>query len=507
MLKPGLSLLLFLCLLLAGLPAPAQDTQKKAQTLFDLGVFAYENGDYKTAENHFKQALSFDSDNANCNYYLGKLYLTTGNYSRAAMYFDKTRKIFSQDHTRKVEEELPDLGYYWAYLNYKMKNYATSYQQFLEVTAEHPGNVLAKYYAGMSLYKQQKHAKAVEYLAEAARMSPTIRDNATYYSGICYLQNENIEAAEKNFLAVRKNTSKATLRRAAENQLEKLRKLRSQRRRYTLKAKVGWEYDDNEVLEPIDNNDLYAEEEDQILRGYLYGSYNFIQQNNFVAGAGYGHYYTKHEDFEELDLSGSLFDLYTRYSLGNYTFCLSYNPDYYWLDSSDYLRRHELKATIIKDFGRLLMEFAYTHQRDDYMYNKDMDAYANEGFLRGRYTLPKNIGSLRAGIGFQDNSAYHQEYDYDRLSTELASYFNLWWGLRLGLSGECEKKKYDHPHPFYRKIRDDTKYTGNLLLSRHLKENLITANFGYEYTKNNSNIDKYEYESNAIKLFLTVKLQ
>ncbi len=486
------------------LPGLAQNAQQKGQNLFNLGVYAYESGDYQTAEDCFTRALSFEKNNAYAHYYLGKVYLQAGDYEQAAVYLEKAVGL---------DPDLPDLAYNWAYLHYKRDNFPVAADLFAKLTAAEPDNALAHYYAGMTSYKQAQYEPALQSFRKTAQLKTAVRYNADYWAGMCSLQLRNVVAAKETLMRVKEKADDDDLRRAAADLLERIRENERRKRRYSLVAKVGWEYDDNEVLEPVDNNDLYAHEEDHILSGYVSGAYDIVKTDNFVLGAGYSHYVTLHDDFDEFDLTGSLLDLYARYRIGNYTFSLSYNPDYYWLDSESYLCRNEVKATISREFGAFLAELSGNHQRDNNMYDSDQDGYANEVFFRSRYTLPEDRGSLRAGLGYEKNHADHDDYDYDVVSTELAVSFNIGWGLTLGLCGECEMKKYEHPHSTYGRLRDDTKYTGNVLLSRNLFDDRVSAHAGYEYTKNNSDIDdfgqynqNYEYESKAAKIFLTVKL-
>ena len=495
-----------LLLFLAGLtlPALAQDDLQKAQSLFRLGVFAFEDGDYRTAENHLTQSLAHDNGNAYTNYYLGKVYLQKGDFSRAAVYFDKAMNL---------EKNLPDLAYHWAYVNYQLKNFAVAEGLFEALIQSQPDNVMAYYYAGLAMYKQDKFQPALGHLSRAAQMDTPARYNADYHAALCDLRLKNVDSARERLTRVKENAAESELRQAAAGLLEKIAQQDPAARRYALVAKAGWEYDDNEVLEPIDNDEFYADEEDHIFSLLLSASYDFIRTDNFILGAGYSHYVTKHDEFEEFDLTGSLFDLYARFRLQDYFLTLSYNPDYYWLDSESYLCRHEFRTTVSREFGAFLTELAYNHQRDNNLYDSDRDGSSNEAFLRCQYALPDDAGSLRAGIGYEVSSADHRDYDYDMITTEVAATFNLPWGIALGLSGECEMQDYDHVDSSYGRRRDDTRYIANALLSRDIIKDVIAAHLGYEYTKNNSNIDDlarygddHEYESNAFKIFLTAKI-
>ncbi|MEW6076944.1 MAG: tetratricopeptide repeat protein [Thermodesulfobacteriota bacterium] len=502
--------ILFVCLLLVvllavwTLPGLARDARDKGQSQFTLGVFAFENGDYQAAENHFQQALSADGGNPYYNYYMGKVCLQKEDYSRAAVYLEKAAQ---------AGKGLPDLAYNWAYVNYKLNDYAAAGKLFEALTVSEPGNVLAQYYAGLSLYKQEKYQPALTHLNRAAGLETPVRYNADYHAGLCDIKLGDLASARERLTRVQQNAGESELRQSAAALLEKIPQMEREARRYSLTAKLGWEYDDNIALEPIDENDLYADEGDHFFSGYVFGTYDLIKTDTLVMGAGYGQYCTLHDDLDEYDLTASLFDLYARYRLQDYTFAISYNPDYYWLDSESYLCRNEITTTISREFDRFLTEFSYNHQRDNNMYDSDQDGYANEIFFRCQYALPEERGALRAGVGYEVKSADSDDYDYDTVSTELVATFRTWWKVYLGLCGECEVQQYDHANSVYGKKRDDTKYTGNVLLSRNIINEMIAAHIGYEYTKNNSNIDdvtryneSFEYESNAVKVFCTFQL-
>ena len=493
-------------LLLTGLTLPldAKTAPQSGQALFSLGVFAYENGDYKTAEGYLKKALSFDDSDAYVNYYLGNVYLQTGDYSRAAVYFDKAVGI---------DKNLPDLAYNWAYVNYLLKNFEVSGQLFDALSKSEPENVLAHYYAGLAFYKQAKYEAALGSLDHAARMDTPASCNADYHAALCDLRLKNIASAETRLIRVQQDAVEDDLRRAAADLLERIRRDEGTRPRYSLIAKVGWEYDDNEALEPLDGNDLFADDADQMFTGYLSVSYDVVRTGNFILGAGYSHYLTLHDKIEEYDLSASLFDLYARYRRNAYTFTLKYDPDYYWLDSESYLCRHEFRFIVSRQFEAVLAELSCIHKRDNNIYDADRDGYANEVFFRCRYNLPDDQGELRAGAGYEVNNAEHRDYDYDLISTELAAVFNLGWGVCCSFSGEYEIQQYDNVDSTYGKKREDDKFTGNILFSRNIINKMIAAHIGYEYIRNNSNIDdfsrfsaNYEYESNAVKVFLTVTI-
>ncbi|MDY6904566.1 MAG: tetratricopeptide repeat protein [Thermodesulfobacteriota bacterium] len=469
----------------------------QGQNLFDAGVFAYEAGDYAAAQEKFEKAVALNRNDPLFNYYLAKTHIKTGNYAKALIYMDTAK---SAGHF------IPGLDFDWAFVNYKLGNYEAASQYFVAVAAREPSNALARYYAGMSFYKQKAYSNALIYLEAAAGMKTGIRYNSAYYAGICYQRTGDTAMAERKFRFVRTRAPDDRLGAVAARQLAYMRQQKRQEQKYSLRASLGGEYDDNVLLEPIDNDALYEQEDDFITTASLGAGYDVIKTSAVVIGGSYTHYQMWYDDFHQYDLTGSLFDLHARFRRGAFTMGLAYKPAYYWLDSSSYLMRHAVSPVVSWQRKDLLTELSYTYRRNNNMDDNDEDGHTNKGMLRFAYTLPEEIGLCRAGLGYQVNSAAHDDYDYDRTDTEAGLYLNAWWDATVGVTAQCRFKKYDHADSTYSVTRDDTKYIGSLFLEKALYKDILSGTIIYEYTENDSNISDYEYRSNAIEFFISARL-
>jgi len=87
---------------IAGQEELKKDQEKKSRAYYDLGVFAYEDADYKDAEENLLKALEFLPGNPSYNHFLGKIYLKTEQYSEAEIFINKAWN---------VKPELPGLEY------------------------------------------------------------------------------------------------------------------------------------------------------------------------------------------------------------------------------------------------------------------------------------------------------------------------------------------------------------------------------------------------------------
>ena len=169
---------------------------------YDLGVFAYEDGDYVEAEKNLKKAFAADPKNPFYNHYLGRTYIKMERFNEAIIHLSKAWD---------VNPEISGLDYDIAYVNYKMGNYSKSFLLFQKTAKNEPTNVLAIYYAGISLYQEQKYKEALEFLLKASEASPSIKANGYYYAGICYKELGDLNKALEKLKYTRDNTTSAPL--------------------------------------------------------------------------------------------------------------------------------------------------------------------------------------------------------------------------------------------------------------------------------------------------------
>ena len=192
-----------------------------------------------------------------------------------------------------------------AYLNYKMSNYIKAAELFSEIVKEEPENVLALYHGGIALFQLEKHAEAIDYFMGAAERSPTIKVNGYYYAGICCFKKGDFDKAVEKFEYVRDHSDSESLKEYAIRWLQAAEKRKKAQRSYSVYLKVGYEYDNNVMLEPVDDN-ICSDEDNWVLVGYFSGRYNIINRQDLKMGAEYSHYQTRHDNLDEYDLIGSI---------------------------------------------------------------------------------------------------------------------------------------------------------------------------------------------------------
>lgn len=467
--------------------------REKGRAYFDLGVFAYEEGDYEGAEKDFSKALDLGPGNPLYLQYLGRTYLKMEKYDQAEKYLVPARQS---------DPELTGLTYDLAYLHFKKEEYLRASQLFEEVAAEEKDNVLALYYAGISLYRMQEYNRALDFLMRAAELSPSIKVNGYYFAAICLAKTGAFRKAVPLFAYVRDNAESAELKDNAIKWLEAVNAGIRAAKPYRLYVKIGYRYDDNVLLEPL-NEDLFTNEADELLVVFASGWYEFFRKEDQAIGVGYSHYQTWHETLEAYDLTGSLFEIYGRKTKGPVTFRLAYSPNYFWLDDDSYLMRHQIRPevtyNITSDFTAGLV---YGYSTNKYFQFPEKSGHTNEVLLRGQYTVRSPKALVFGAVGYEGLTASEPDEFYDLWQVSAGLILPLPLNWTLGISGRYYRKDYENRDSNFLVKREDDKYNATLFLSHKLFYDWLDITGEYNYTKNNSNIDAFSYRRNVATLSL-----
>jgi tetratricopeptide (TPR) repeat protein len=485
----GLSLLLVFA---AGVNSQASD---RGRNYYDLGVFAYEEGDYESAEKHLKNALNLNPDSALYHHYLGRIYLKTERYDEAMGHLDLAWE---------KDPDISGLKNDLALANYRMQRYSTSARLFEEIAEEDPENVLAHYHAGISLYKEGQYQRALNRFIIAADKSPTIKVNGYYYAGICHLKMGDYDAAARKLEYVRDYGDTDSIKQNALKFLEVINRRKKALKPYSLFAKLGYRYDSNVRLEP-DDEDRFADEDDWVVVGYFSGRYNLLKRQPYTAGIGYRHYQTWYNVLDQYDLTGSIFSLYGKYDKGPFGFSLTYLPHLYWLDSDRYIRKHQAKAEVTCSVSKdIVARLSYSYSSNKHLQDHDWDGHTNDFSFKTYYNLGDS-GYLYGGVDFEDRKTTDSDHRYDELGLSAGVSLKLPWKITLRTTGKYSDRSHDHADSTYLFKREDTKYSGSVSVSRDLFYEWLEVMCEFDYTKRDSNITEYDYNRKRTTLSLTAR--
>jgi len=500
-------LMVSLAVLFLVLTGNSASAQQATNAFYDEGIFAYEDGNYNIAETAFQKALDLDPQNPYANHFLGKTYIKMEQYKKAGKYIEKAWKL---------DAEMPDLAFDRAFLYYKLEKYGKAAALFKAVLEDEPARIMARFYCGVSLYRDRQYQKANPYLLAAVQGSPDLKVKAYYFSGLCHYYMDQQDQALERMNFVKTNTDSEEVRANAERWIQTIQAGKQERKPYKVELLIAYEYDDNVPLEPDDpeesiEDDLPDDKEDFLISAYAAGEYNLVNQENFILGAGLSRYQSMHSELDEYDSSETSGKLYARYKAAPFSLGLQVAPKIYQLDGEDYLLKIEVNPTASYAFNQQWsLWLSYTYADKDYRDNdteifKDVemdryDASSHEVFLDDVYILSNDMGFLLGGIGYEISTADENKYDYNRLTLRLGGSFNLPYEFRLGLLGSYAAKSYlekewqDDDGDDAK--REDARYKITVSLARQLYSDWLEIAAELTYTKNNSDISNYEYTRN-----------
>ncbi|MFC1820388.1 tetratricopeptide repeat protein [Thermodesulfobacteriota bacterium] len=462
---------------------------------------AFEDKDYGAALKNFEMAVSLSPQNPYYNHFLAKTYMQTGAYDQAEIYLNKAWQI---------DPKIPDLKYDLAWLHFKTEQYSESARIFSEIAEENPLNVLATYYAGISLFKLKKYDQALSYFQKSSEMSPTVKANGYYYSGLCFMKTGKYDEAIKKFQYVRENAVSPVLKQNAEKWLEAGEDQIRVMKRWSFYGKLGYQWDSNVLLEPLDE-DLPTGEEDSALVIFLDGRYNFINQDQLKIGAGYTHYQTSYDDLTAYDLMGSMPQIFLKYRKGEVLLGFNYNPSYFWVDEKKYLLSQRFQPSLMWRINKKFStRFTYAYDTKRYYLNKLRDGHASLGNLDFFYTLQEGKSQWFAGVGHERNTTKVSDFSWDAMRARIGFSLLLPWDLKNVVSFNFSRKEYRDINPTFGFKRKDYRYDAYVSMSRWLLYEWLNIIVEYKYTRNdsnvlnNQNIQIFDYEKNVATLSLSV---
>lgn len=485
-------LVIFLFSLL--ITASAHGAEEKGRAYYDFGVFAYEDGDYEDALKNLQQALQASPANPFYQHFLGKILFKMERHQEAMVQLDAAFK---------ADPKISGLRFDLASLYSKMGDYSKAAPLFMKVAASEPANVMAQYHAGISNLKLERYERALPFFIKAAEASSTLKANGYYYAGICYLNLAEFDKAADRFAYVRDNADSAVLKENAGKWLQVVAKRQKSARRYSLFFRLGRQYDDNVLLEPLDDQDLFADEADWVTTAAFSGWYFFMGQQKYSLDVGYSHYQTDYDQLDEYNLVSGTLSVAFKCSLPPYTLGFAYRPSLYRIDSENYMIRQQFQPEVSRKWGdNILSRLSYSYFVNNHFQSKNRDGHTNDLSLDGYYYLLDKGWQIFAGLGYENHSASHPDNYYYLLKAKLGISVPVVWDMSFSAICKYSDREHDYVDSVSLVTREDRKWQGTVSLSRRFIYDWLNITGEFQYIKNNSNFLGFEYKRTTGTIFL-----
>ncbi|MEW6602828.1 MAG: hypothetical protein AB1499_17785, partial [Nitrospirota bacterium] len=283
--------------------------------------------------------------------------------------------------------------------------------------------------------------------------------------------------------------------------------------RWTLNLSVGEQYDSNVVLGP-ENGPKSANitrESDWRTVLYLKGRYSIFDNQNAESSVAYSLYQSLHNRLSDFNVTQHLMELKGSYELSQkLTLKGMFSTEYVYVGWDDYDYSYSVSPSLMISEGRgLSTEIEYRYKRTRFMdsdlfqSNSDRTGHNNLAGIAQNIPLGRLV-SARLGYSYDEDSAAEDFWDYtgNKVDAGLKLYFIK--NSLVNLSGEYYNKQYKETAPSETDEREDDVYTASISYTRLLSGRCsITA--GQLYTRNDSNIEAYDYKRSITSVFITAK--
>lgn len=489
-----------ICLVVAASDLPASEF---SQASVSQGLAALNDGRTEAALLLFTRALDQDPADVDALYYRG---LARARLEQFASAIEDLSRVVSE----RPGMHAAQMGLGYAY--YAARKYSAAEIHLAQVGRHSPMAGRARFYLGMARMRSGQPAAAAEAFGEAEELDASLATTARYYHGVAAVRSGDREGAREKFLAVKDQTDKPALARAAAEQLEELGAGRS----YRLYGSVGFEYDSNVVL-VADDDTLGDAELDSIgvsnkddgrtviAAGAFYTPY---QRDGLGVSLGYELFQSVHFDLSEFDLQDHRATLGIAYERSPITLGVATTYDYYLRQTKSFLGEVAVLPWLRHTSERWGSTDLYYRMEDRTFhgihFGKDVEDFRggrnHAAGIAQTVPLAGGAGYVSLGYRFDHDDADHSDgraFDYDGHLLD----FELGWSLPAGIELATGYSYKYEDYASQSDGREDNVHHAKLALRRALTD-VLAVRAEYRATVNDSNEDLYEYERHVATIAL-----
>ncbi|MEE8575348.1 MAG: tetratricopeptide repeat protein [Thermodesulfobacteriota bacterium] len=472
----------------------------------------YRAEDYEEAALLLEAIRKRDPSSSIAAYYLGLSYKQMMDFEQAAANLRAATKL-----KPRVNDAVFDL----AEMYYKLGKLDECLTQLEEAKRLGIQPAHTTFLKGTVMAKKGRHKEAIKLFSEAKALNPSLTQSADYKTGLSLVKMGSLKEAGKAFNDLIIEDPNSDLANFARQQVEVMKRIKQQNQQskpIRLAASVGYEYDDNALLQPSD----------QTATKIITGTHDYRRVFTFrgeyipkLSGplrfkAQYSLFDSDHRDLHALDVSSHTVALVPSYRIKGNSFIsgstlnmlLSYN--YTWVDNDKYLYTYTVSPGYTFIFPKGFMgQVGARFQKKEFVKSpmlavEDRDANQYAAYISAFYLFMKNKGlaNTKYEISRETTDGHNWSYIGHRVSANLS--FPLIMNFRATGSADAFYHRFDNKHTTFFKSREDMTWTLASSLSYDFYKN-ADLQVKYAYTRGESNIPVYDYHKFVAGLSLNVK--
>ncbi len=459
------------------------------------GISEYEAENYEEAQVILLWARESLPDSSEVVYYLGLTYIQTGDYEKAARHLNEAARL-----TPPVKEaftELIDVLY-----NMGRLEEAEGWLARAEDRDILPARVA--YLKGLVFAKMGRSEEAIAAFNKVKELDSALAQRSGLKIALLYAKDKRFAQAKQSLRAVIDADPQSELAALAKEYEKSIEKRQRAYRRLRLTVGAFYQYDDNVMLRPIDDEGLEIAGEEKDSSGVATARLTF---KSFLEGPWilnlHGNLYSNtYFNESSHNLINGTFSINPGYNFKKGAFTIPVSYSHLWLEEDNYMDLYGMRPMLsMMVVPHHIIQLNPGIEKRDVLVtpaNEDEDRdsinyTASVGYI---LTFFENRGVFNLRYAFSRNDAEGRNWENTGNELGLNILLPLTETTRLMVSGDVFSKDYLRTHSTYNKKRQDAIYTAGISLMWRVYGGLDLI-VRYGHTTAESNISVYEYNRNV----------
>ncbi len=367
---------------------------------------------------------------------------------------------------------------------------------------------IAAFLHGMIFLRQGKNLEAIEYLELAASLDTELSQSVKYQIGVAHMREGDAKDAAEILGEAIELDPESNL---AINALEYLKKRRERKKiesKFRFYANIGFEYDDNVILEPTKQSVALgiSNKRDWVMFSNFSADYGVLSRGPLSIKGRYGLALSKHEKNTQYDHTNHVFSIIPTYKIGNNFLSIPMTQSFTLLDRKDYLKSFSIAPVYFHKLPKSFVAASLRFATKDFvqaplLIDNDRDAKFTALSLRWIKFLMDNKAMVDIKYEVSREDADGNNWSYRGHGLYLSSTLPLAVKLKLFLAGVLLAQRFDNTDSFYLKKREDNSFSLASVISYALIDEMALQ-FRLKYIRNKSTIDTYDYKRTKVGLAL-----
>ncbi len=413
--------------------------------------------------------------------------------------FEKAARIINDALALKDNLEGARLNLGIAY--FQLGKYEEALQILNEALVQRPSGTL-HFFTALTYQGKKEHTQSIHHFEEAARLDSEYDQLSAYNIGLAHFHQGNRELSAKALNDAIQYDPKTEIAKEAEKMLKAVES-KKEKKRLSLSASVGLEYDDNITVDELDQTTNL----DDFSTVYEFsGAYKLLAGEKYEVEAGYDFYQSIHDDLSAFDMQSHLFTLTGSREVWGVDLGLNTIYNRTILGGDKLLEIHSASPSV----GGFLLPTVYTtlnyaYRDINFFDSPDRDSQNHGVGINNYLFFMGSKGFVNVGYTFENEITTGREFGYfghfvtSGVRTPIPG---TDWDTRVSLGYRYFFKDYKKVTASIGEERADHRHTILFGVEQPLFK-FLKLKLDYQYINSTSNLASSDFDENIVNFSLS----